>query len=40
MLKEELGDVLLQVALHAEIESEQGTFDIDDVCDGICKKLN
>lgn len=39
MLKEELGDVLLQVALHAEIESEQGTFDINDVCDGICKKL-
>ena len=39
LLKEELGDVLLQVALHAEIESEQGTFDINDVCDGICKKL-
>ena len=39
MLKEELGDVLLQVAMHAEIESEQGTFDINDVCDGICKKL-
>ena len=37
LLKEELGDVLLQVALHAEIESEQGTFDINDVCDGICK---
>ena len=39
LLKEELGDVLLQVAMHAEIESEQGTFDINDVCDGICKKL-
>lgn len=25
--------------MHAEIESEQGTFDINDVCDGICKKL-
>ena len=31
LLKEELGDVLLQVALHAEIESEQGTFDINDI---------
>ena len=39
LLKEELGDVLLQVALHSEIESEKGTFNIDDVCDGICKKL-
>ncbi|MEE1219658.1 MAG: MazG nucleotide pyrophosphohydrolase domain-containing protein, partial [Ruminococcus sp.] len=34
LLKEELGDVLLQVALHSEIESEIGTFNIDDVCDG------
>ena len=39
LLKEELGDVLLQVALHSEIESEQNSFTIDDVCDGICKKL-
>ncbi len=39
LLKEELGDVLLQVALHSEMESEKGTFNIDDVCDGICKKL-
>lgn len=39
LLKEELGDVLLQVALHAEIESEKNSFNIDDVCDGICKKL-
>lgn len=39
LLKEELGDVLLQVALHAEIERESGGFDMDDVCDGICKKL-
>ena len=39
LLKEELGDVLLQVALHAEIEREGGGFDMDDVCDGICKKL-
>lgn len=38
-LCEELGDVLLQVALHAQMERETGTFDFDRVCDGICKKL-
>lgn len=39
LLKEELGDVLLQVVFHSEMESEVGSFDINDVCDGICKKL-
>lgn len=39
LLKEELGDVLLQVALHTEMEREQGVFDMNDVCDDICKKL-
>ncbi len=39
LLCEELGDVLLQVVFHAEMEREQGSFDISDVCDGICKKL-
>lgn len=39
LLKEELGDVLLQVVFHAEMESEKNSFNIDDVCDGICKKL-
>lgn len=39
MLREELGDVLLQVVFHAQIETENGCFDFDDVCDGICKKL-
>ncbi len=38
-LQEELGDLLLQVVFHARIEEEQGRFDFDDVCDGICKKL-
>ena len=38
-LKEELGDVLLQVALHAVMEEEAGRFTMDDVADGICKKL-
>ena len=39
LLCEELGDVLLQVALHTEMEKEKGTFCFNDVCDGICKKL-
>ena len=38
-LKEELGDVLLQVVFHADIERDAGRFDLDDVADGICKKL-
>lgn len=39
LLKEELGDVLLQVLLHSEMESETGEFDIDAVADDECKKL-
>lgn len=39
MLREELGDVMLQVILHTQMETENGTFDFDGVCDGICKKL-
>ena len=39
LLKEELGDVLLQVVHHACIEEEQGSFNFEDVCDGICRKL-
>lgn len=39
LLREELGDVMLQVALHSQMEQEKGNFDIDDVVDGICKKL-
>ena len=38
-LREELGDVLLQVVFHARIEQEAGRFDLDAVADGICKKL-
>ena len=38
-LLEELGDVLMQVLFHAQIEEELGNFDIDDVADGACKKL-
>lgn len=36
---EELGDVLLQVVFHAEIASENGDFNIEDVINGICNKL-
>ena len=38
-LCEELGDVLLQVVFHCEMERGRGTFDFDKVADGICKKL-
>lgn len=38
-LKEELGDILLQVALHAEMERERGSFDFNDVANDICQKL-
>lgn len=39
MLREELGDVLLQVVFHADIEADEGRFDLDDVADEVCKKL-
>ena len=39
LLQEELGDLLLQIVFHAQIASETARFDIDDVADGICKKL-
>ena len=38
-LKEELGDVLLQVVLHSQIASEEGAFNIDDVAKTINEKL-
>ncbi|MCI8511507.1 MAG: nucleotide pyrophosphohydrolase [Lachnospiraceae bacterium] len=38
-LCEELGDVLYQLMIHSEIEKEQGGFGIDDVVDGICRKM-
>ena len=38
-LREELGDVLLQIVLHARMEEEQGRFDLNGVADGICRKL-
>lgn len=38
-LKEELGDLLLQIALHAQIASENGTFTIADVLSSINSKI-
>ena len=35
----ELGDVLLHVAFYAKIASEQGRFDMADVCNRLCDKL-
>ncbi|MBO5269295.1 MAG: MazG family protein [Clostridia bacterium] len=39
LLREELGDALLQVVFHARIEEEEGRFDIDDVISDIVAKL-
>lgn len=38
-LAEELGDVLLQIVFHCQMEREAGGFTLDDVADGVCKKL-
>tara|TARA_B100001939_G_scaffold331712_3_gene330050 strand:- start:51658 stop:52500 length:843 start_codon:yes stop_codon:yes gene_type:complete len=38
-LKEELGDLLLQVVFHAQMAREQGAFDFEDVARGICEKM-
>ncbi|WP_022846545.1 MULTISPECIES: nucleoside triphosphate pyrophosphohydrolase [unclassified Desulfurobacterium] len=38
-MKEELGDILLQVVFHSQIAKEENRFSIDDVVDEICRKL-
>jgi tetrapyrrole methylase family protein/MazG family protein len=38
-LREELGDVLLQVAFHAQLAADEGAWDVDDVAQGIVEKL-
>ena len=38
-LREELGDVLLQVVLHAQIAKEDGRFTMEDIVDEICEKM-
>ena len=39
LLCEELGDVLMQVVFHAQMEKEAGVFTFEDVVDGLCRKL-
>lgn len=38
-IREELGDVLFQVILHAQLASERGAFDLNDVIAGVSEKL-
>ena len=38
-LREELGDVLLQVLFHADIEADRGRMTIDNIADAECRKL-
>ena len=38
-LKEELGDILLQVVFHSQVAKENGTFDIKDVIEVLNRKL-
>ena len=38
-LREELGDLLLQVVFHARMAEEEGSFAFDDVVEGICDKM-
>jgi len=38
-LRDELGDVLLQVVFHAEMARQEGAWDVDDVAEGLVRKL-
>ena len=38
-IKKEIGDLMLHLVFYAKIGSETGSFDIADVCNGICEKL-
>ena len=39
LMREELGDVLLQVVFHCEMAAEENSFDINDVINELCQKL-
>ncbi|OGO88027.1 MAG: nucleoside triphosphate pyrophosphohydrolase [Clostridiales bacterium GWF2_36_10] len=39
LMREELGDLLLQVVFHSQIAKDEGYFNVDDVTDELCKKL-
>ncbi len=38
-LREELGDLLLQIVFHSRMEEEEGSFNFSDVCNDVCQKL-
>ena len=38
-VKEELGDLLFQIVIHSQLSKEQGIFDINEVIDGISRKM-
>lgn len=38
-LREELGDLLLHVVMHASMAGERGAFTLEEVVDGVCEKL-
>jgi tetrapyrrole methylase family protein/MazG family protein len=38
-IREELGDLLLQVTFHAQIAADDGRWDVDDVAEGLVEKL-
>jgi len=38
-MKEELGDILLQVMFHSQIAAKNNRFDVEDVIDGLIRKL-
>lgn len=39
LLRDELGDLLMQVVFHAAVAADEGEFDVDDVADAIAAKL-
>lgn len=39
LMKEELGDLMFQIIFHARLEEEKGNFTMQDVCDGISRKM-
>lgn len=39
MMREEFGDLLMQVVFHCQMEQEAGHFDFQGACDRVCKKL-
>lgn len=38
-LREELGDLMMQVVFHSQMADEAGDFDLDAVCDGLTRKM-